>query len=46
MALALTSDDKILISCSSDNTIKIWDVENRTMIHHFLSAHGGKYKNA
>ncbi len=37
--MAVTSDDKYIISGSSDKSIKIFDFETKQQVHHFQEAH-------
>ena len=41
-SLAVTSDNKFLISGSQDMSIKIFDLQTKELVHHFENAHKGK----
>ena len=41
MSVALSSDDRLIVSGSSDHSIKIFDLETETELHHFVNAHEG-----
>lgn len=42
-SVAVTSDNKFLISGSSDKSIKVWNFGTKDLYHHFENVHGGKY---
>ena len=37
--MAVTGDDKYIISGSGDKTIGVWDIANKTFLHRFEQAH-------
>jgi len=40
-AIAITPDNKYIVSVSDDKAIKLLDIENKTEVHHFSHAHKG-----
>ena len=38
-SVAVTGDDKYIISGSDDKTIAVWDIANKTLLHRFQEAH-------
>lgn len=44
--VALTSDDKYLITGSADQSIKIFDFETNQEVHHFIDAHQSTQENS
>ena len=40
-SVAVTGDGKYIISGSADNTIAVWDIANKTLLHRFPEAHSG-----
>jgi len=40
--MAVTADDKYIVSCSRDNLIKVFDWKNKQEIHRFEQIHEGK----
>jgi len=38
-AIAITPDNKYIVSVSDDKSIKLLDIENKTEAHHFSNAH-------
>jgi len=41
-SVVITSDDKFVISASSDKSIKIFDLNTKQQVHNFKDAHQGK----
>lgn len=41
--LAITSDDSILVSASTDLSVKLFDFTTKQEIHHFVDVHQGIY---
>jgi len=39
--LVITSNDEYVITCADDKTIKVWDMEERKLVHTFEEAHSG-----
>jgi len=42
-SVAISNDDKYIISGSWDHTIKIFDLETKQEVHHFKNAHEGNF---
>ncbi len=42
VSMAMTTDNKYIITGSSDRTIKVLDLISKQEIHHFKNAHSGK----
>jgi len=40
-AVKLTKDDKYIISASKDQSIRMWDMEEKVLVHLFPLAHEG-----
>jgi len=43
--VAISADDKYIISGSEDKSIKVFDLEIKQQIYHFADAHQGILKN-
>jgi WD40 repeat protein len=44
-ALALANEDKVLISSSPDNSVKVWDLVENKHVHTIVNAHKERIKN-
>jgi len=40
--MTVTSDDKYVISGSTDRSIKVFDLQTKQQVHHFENAHNGR----
>ena len=43
-SVAITWDNKYIVSGSFDNSIKIFDIENKKEVYHFKNIHEGKFE--
>ena len=41
-ALAVTSDNRHIVSCSEDKSIKVFDLQTKEQVYHFQNAHESK----
>ncbi len=44
-SIAISPDNKFVVSGSGDKSIKIFDLETNKQIHHFADAHDGNFLN-
>ncbi len=42
-SVAVTSNNKFIVSGSADKSIKVYNIETQQLIHHFENVHQGKY---